>query len=596
MSTGQFFKAAKGPYAELFKYLLPYKGRFALGVFFGMLYGLTNGLLLLVIRYTTNKVLPDGNNALMNGDTTSAVALLDVIWICAAIPAIMLIRGLFTYMNAYFMTWTSLRVLSDIRVKLFARLMNQSLDFFGKRKSGDMIQTVFNQTRMAQMALTTVASDAVKQPFAILTSLAVLFHINWQFTILALFVFPLCIFPVIAVGKKVRKAGGKEEEEAGMLMVVMQEAFAGFRVVKSHGREDYEIKRFTSANDKMMGFILRWRKALEAVGPAVEAVASIGIAAALVFVYYNDLSAGDFIALNGGFVMLYPPFKSLSRIHILLQKCLSATSKVFELMHQDLDIADAENAPPLKNVKGQITFDKLSFHYKEGIPAVQDIDFTIEAGKSYALVGPSGAGKTTLFSLLMRFYDPKEGRILIDGQDIKEVQQATLRDHVGIVNQDTFLFHDTIYNNILYGDPNATREQVEEAARRAHAHDYILEQDKGYDTIIGDKGGALSGGQQQRLSIARAILRDAPILLLDEAMSALDTESEQKIKEALDTLSKGKTTIAIAHRLSTILNADQIVVMENGRVQDQGSHKELLERSPLYQRLYNLQFRAGEYS
>lgn len=600
MSTGEFLKASQAPYRKLISYLKPYRGRFSIGILFGALFGTTNLLLLLTIRFAADKVFPGANDpgatltaaektALLTGDGPSAVALTEIIWFCAAIPLIMALRGLFSYLNSYCMTWVSLRVLSDIRIQLFSKLMNQSLEFFGKKKSGELIQTVFNQTRMAQQALTTVASDIVKQPISIISALIALFIIDWKFTLIAFAVFPLCIVPVLIVGKRVRKAGGKEEEEAGMLMVVMQEAFAGIRVVKSHGREDYEIERFTSANQKMMVFIMRWRKALEAVGPAVEAVASLGIAAALVYVWLYDLSPGKFIALNGGFVMLYPPFKSLSRLHILLQKCLAATTKVFELMERPLDIPNKDNAVALTNCKGDIKFENVTFKYKKN-PAVNQVSLHIPPGQTYALVGPSGAGKSTMLALLLRFYDPQNGAITVDGHDLRDLQQISLRDQIGIVNQDTFLFHDTIYNNILYGQPTASKAQVIEAAKRAHAHGFIEEQDGGYNTVIGDKGCNLSGGQQQRLSIARAILRDAPILLLDEAMSALDTESEQKIKDALDTLAEGKTVIAIAHRLSTILNADKIVVMEEGAIADIGTHGELISRSELYQRLYNLQF------
>lgn len=600
MSTGAFLKASQGPYRKLISYLKPYRGRFSIGILFGALFGATNLLLLLTIRFAADKVFPGADDpgatltaadksAMLTGDAPSAVALNEIVWFCAAIPLVMALRGLFSYLNSYCMAWVSLRVLSDIRIQLFSKLMNQSLGFFGKKKSGELIQTVFNQTRMAQQALTTVASDVIKQPISIISALTALFIIDWKFTLIAFAIFPLCILPVLVVGKRVRKAGGKEEEEAGMLMVVMQEAFAGIRVVKSHGRENYEIDRFTSANQKMMVSIMRWRKALEAVGPAVEAVASLGIAAALVYVWLFDLSPGKFIALNGGFVMLYPPFKTLSRLHILLQKCIVATTKVFELMERPLDIPDRDDAVELTASKGDIKFDNVTFKYKKN-PAVNHVSLHVPTGQTYALVGPSGAGKSTMLALLLRFYDPQQGVISVDGHDLRDLFQISLRDQIGIVNQDTFLFHDTIYNNILYGQPNASKAEVIEAAKRAHAHGFIEEQDKGYDTVIGDKGCNLSGGQQQRLSIARAILRDAPILLLDEAMSALDTESEQKIKDALDTLAEGKTVIAIAHRLSTILNADKIVVMEEGTIADIGTHEELISRSDLYQRLYNLQF------
>jgi subfamily B ATP-binding cassette protein MsbA len=336
---------------------------------------------------------------------------------------------------------------------------------------------------------------------------------------------------------------------------------------------------------------MRWRKAMEMVGPMVESVASLGVAAALVYVAIRpDLGAAHFIALNAGFVMMYPPAKSLSRIHILMQKCLAATTKVFDLMERVPSIMDAPDAVEISEPIGDIKFRKVSFAYGKHEDAVSEIDLVIPEGKTFAFVGESGAGKSTLFSLMMRFYDPREGSISIGGTDIRKIKQPSLRDNLGIVNQDVFLFHDTIYENIRYGMLDATREQIEEAAKQAHAHEFIIQQEGGYDTMIGDKGCTLSGGQQQRLSIARAILRNAPVLLLDEAFSALDSESEKKVQEAVDVLSSGKTVIAIAHRLSTVLKADQIVVMDKGRIVDIGPHSELLENSEIYRRLYNMQF------
>jgi len=616
MSTSEFTRAAIGPYRRLASYLNPYRTRFILGIVFGALYGIVNGGMVWVIKFVTEQVfaardageefktiaekLPQDAETLgAVGKVSDAIAASSgdvglsgaILMVAALVPVIMVLRGLCGYLNSYCMLWVSTRVLSDIRTQLFGKMMNQSLDFYNKQKGGELIQTVFNQTRMAQQALTTIASDMVKQPISILSALAVLFFIDWQFTLVALVLFPLCIVPVSIVGRKVRKAGGKEEEEAGMLMVVMQEAFAGIRVVKSHGREAHELQKFTTANNNMMKLIMRWRKAMEMVGPMVESVASLGVAAALVYVAMRpDLGAAHFIALNAGFVMMYPPAKSLSRIHILMQKCLAATTKVFELMERVPSIQDAPDSIEIREPVGDIRFDGVSFAYGKHDDAVTDINLHIPEGKTFAFVGESGAGKSTLFSMLLRFYDPREGTISVGGTDIRKIKQPSLRDNIGIVNQDVFLFHDSIYENIRYGMLDATREQIEEAARQAHAHEFIIQQENGYDTVIGDKGCTLSGGQQQRLSIARAILRDAPVLLLDEAFSALDSESEKKVQEAVDVLSSGKTVIAIAHRLSTVLKADQIVVMDKGRIVDTGHHAELLETSSIYRKLYNMQF------
>lgn len=606
MSPVDFLRAAAVPYKRLFSYLKPYKGRFGLGILFGALFGALNGMMIVTIQFVAAIIFPQSPEALQTfldrvpeqlrglvQVSDSEPTFLTVMFAVSAVPLVMALRGLFGYLNSYCMIWVGMRVLGDIRTQLFRDIMGQSLSFFGRQKSGNLIQTVFNQTRMAQGALTQVASDLIKQPVSILSALAALLFIDARFTLVALVLFPACIVPVVIIGKKVRASGGREEEEAGMVMVVMQEAFAGIRVVKSHAREEFEKERFNSANAAMLRFMMRWQKSMEIVGPIVETVASVGVALALLYAWKLGQGANSFLALSAGLMLLYPPFKSLSRMHVLMQKCLAATTKVFELMDEKPDIRDAPDARPLVLRDGRIELRDVSFAYVEGTNAVEDITLDVPAGRTFALVGQSGAGKSTIMSLLLRFYDPDSGRILFDGQDLRDVTQQSLRDNIGIVNQDVFLFHDTIYNNIRYGRLDATREEIEQAARQAHAHDFILDQAGGYDTVIGDKGCLLSGGQQQRLSIARAILRNAPVLLLDEATSALDSESEQKIQQAIETLARGKTVIAIAHRLSTILRADQIIVMDAGRIVATGTHTELLAASPHYKRLYDLQFGEG---
>lgn len=520
-------------------------------------------------------------------------SLLSIILLCAVIPAIMIVRAVFGWLNSYYLTWVSLRVLDDIRGSLFRRVLGQSMEFFNKQKAGDLLQTILNQTRVAQQALTSVAGEVVKEPISIVSALLVLFLIDWKFTLMSFVLFPLCIIPVAVVGRKVRRAGAEEEEEAGAMSVIMQEAFSGIREVKAYNREEYETSRFTASNQKMLRSMMRWRKALESVGPLVEVVASVGMAGALVYVWSNGMPASEFIALNGGLLMLYPPAKALSRIPLLLQKTLAATTKIFELMDREVRVADAAGAEVLKGAAGAIVFDDVTFFYKKGVPAVRNVKLEIAPQQTVALVGRSGAGKSTLFSLLLRFYDPHAGRILLDGRDIREVTQESLREQISVVSQEVFLFHDTIYENIRYGRLDATREEIIEAARRAHAHEFILEQAKGYETVIGDSGRLLSGGQRQRISIARAILRNTPVLLLDEATSALDAESERHIQEAIRDLSEGKTVLAIAHRLSTVIKSDLIVVMEEGAVLDAGTHDELLVTSPVYRKLYSMQFEGG---
>jgi len=506
----------------------------------------------------------------------------------------MVARGVCSYLNSYCMAWVSFRVLRDIRTQLFGHLLSQSLDFFNKAKAGRLISRVVNDTRMAQNALTSISGDLVKDPIAVITGVVVLVAMDWKFSLTTLVLFPICIVPVVFFGKKVRHAGRAEENEAGTMAVILQESFAGVRVIKSFAREDYQTGQFAKSSDTQCRNSMRVRKSIEIVQPLIESVSAFGVVLAILYVYFFDISVAKFVALCAGIFLLYNPIKSLSRIPLLMQKCMTSATAIFTLLATKATVMDAPDAETLSHCEGRISLQGVTFSYKPETKAVDAATLEVPAGKQFALVGPSGAGKTTVLSLLLRFYDPQEGAILVDGKDIRSITQRSLRENIGVVSQETFLFHDTIYENIRYGRLDATEAEIIEAAKLAYAHDFIVDQAEGYHTIVGDKGCLLSGGQQQRLAIARALLKNAPILLLDEATSALDSESEQMIQAALERLSKGRTVIAIAHRLSTVLKSDKIVVMERGRVVDVGPHAELLVRSPIYRRLYELQFQSPE--
>jgi subfamily B ATP-binding cassette protein MsbA len=588
------------PYVTLSGYMKPYRTRFILGLLCGVAAGMLNGVFPLVIKLVGERIFP-------SGQMPSAYKVLEpvtgqdsgpgiegVLWITLLIPMAMVARGVFSFLNGYYMAWVSFRVLQDLRTQLFRHLISQSLEFFNKAKSGKLISRVLNDTRMAQNALTSIAGNIVKDPIAVIVGVGVLVAMDWRFSLTTLVLFPICIVPVMIFGKKVRKAGKAEENEAGAMAVILQESFAGVRVIKSFAREDYQINQFEKSSEIQCQNSMKVRRSSDIVQPLIESVSAFGVVLALLYVYYFNISFMKFIALCSGIFLLYNPLKSLSRIPMLMQKCLASTTNVFDLMQLKPAIQDASDASVLTECRGAITFRNVSFSYGQGAKALQNVNLEIEPGKQYALVGASGAGKTTMLSLILRFYDPQTGVIELDGRDLRAITQQSLREHVGIVTQDTFLFHDTIYENIRYGRLDANEAEIQAAAKLAYAHDFILAQPEGYDTIVGDKGCLLSGGQQQRLAIARALLKNAPVLLLDEATSALDSESERMIQAALERLTHGRTVIAIAHRLSTILKSDSIVVMAHGRIVDIGPHAALLEKSRLYRKLYQLQFHQEE--
>jgi subfamily B ATP-binding cassette protein MsbA len=514
-----------------------------------------------------------------------------IVLICLAIPAVMTLRSLCSYGNTYCMQWVSNKVVTDIRAQLFNKMVRHSMDFFNKMRSGFLMSRITNDTRAMQMALTSVSSDLFKQPVAVLGGIAVLLLMDWKFTIVALILFPTCLLPLRVYGRRARKAVQGQYEGMGEMVVTMQETFAGIRVIKSFARETHQEKAFKRSNQLQFSQMMRLIRSMEAIGPVVETIAAVGIGLALVYVYAANLSAGRFLGLIAGIFILYDPIKTLSKIHIVMQQSIAATTAIFSLLDSKPTVQDAPNAVVLSSSGGQIHFENVTFRYANtATDAISNLTLHIEPGKTHALVGVSGAGKSTILSLILRLYDPTSGAVKIDGRDLRSVTQKSLREQMGLVTQETFLFHDTIFNNIQFGRLEATPEEIYEAATAAYAHDFIMAQPKGYETVIGDKGCLLSGGQQQRLAIARAILKNAPILLLDEATSSLDSESEQQIQNALAKLAAGRTVIAIAHRLSTILSADQIIVMDCGRIKEIGTHAELLEKSGYYRRLYDHQF------
>jgi ATP-binding cassette, subfamily B, bacterial MsbA len=595
-SLWQTLRAASGSYRRLYAYVKPYKGRFIVGLALGLAYGGVNSLFPIAIARVTSTIFQGAApNPIAVGSNLHALdtgpKINSIILICLAIPAIMMVRSLCSYGSTYCMQWVSNKVVSDIRSQLFSKMLHNSMDFFNKARSGFLMSVITNNTRVMQMALSTVGSDVFKQPITIVGAISVLMVMDWKFTLVTLILFPTCLLPLRVYGRRAKKAVQDEQEGMAEMVVTMQETFAGIRVIKSFAREAHQEKEFKRSNQMQFSQMMRIIRSLEAVGPLVETIAAIGVGIALLYVYAANLSVGRFFGLISGIFILYDPIKTLSRIHLVMQRSIAATTSIFSLLDSDPTVQDAPNAVALSSSQGRIDFEDVTFRYANtGTDAISNLTLHMESGKTYALVGASGAGKSTILSLILRLYDPTSGAVKIDGRDLRSVTQKSLRERIGLVTQETFLFHDTIFSNIQFGRLDATPEEVREAARAAYAHDFIMAQPKGYQTVIGDKGCLLSGGQQQRLAIARAVLKNAPILLLDEATSSLDSESEKQIQTALAELATGRTVIAIAHRLSTVLSADQIIVMDGGRIKEIGTHAELLEKSGYYRRLYDHQF------
>ena len=601
----RFLPESWGPFRELVSYLGPYKKRIALGLLAGVGFAAVNSAMLLLIRRIGDTAFQGkfSQADIIKGAAVGQGPKIDAfLWMALLIPGVMILRSLLSYANVYCLTWVSLKALRDMRRRVFGHLMGQSLDFFNKSQSGRLLSRVLNDTMVAQQSLVTIVGDLVKQPLTALGAIIALLYIDWRFTLFSLVLFPTCLVPVIIYGRRVRKASRAMQNEAGVMAVILQESFAGVRVIKSFSREGLRKRLFDSSSEEQFRSSMSASKSGAVVQPMIETVSAFGVSLALFYVYFAHLSVGSFIALLGGMFLLYDPIKNISKIHVTIQNCLGAATSILDLLATRPTIHDLPGAKVLGSVEGHLTLENVSFSYGSGDSesngisgneldyAVSDVSLQILPGQKVALVGASGAGKSTFLSLLLRFYDPQHGRVLIDSMDLRDLTLDSLREQIGIVTQESFLFHDTIYENIRFGRLDASKEEIEEAARLAFAHDFILAQPQGYETIVGDKGCLLSGGQQQRLAIARALLKAAPILLLDEATSALDSESEKMIQSALERLSRGRTVIAIAHRLSTVLGSDMIVVMDQGRIVAAGTHSELLKSCPLYSNLYQLQF------
>ncbi|MFA5339406.1 MAG: ABC transporter ATP-binding protein [Candidatus Omnitrophota bacterium] len=565
---------------------------------------------------TTAAIFPIINNVLRNAPMSvpdkmpqflkdfisysNTVPRLDLfMYIIIGIVAAFFFRGMFTFFQGFLMTDVSTRVLTDLRRSIYDKLLRFSLDFYNKSHTGALVSRIIYDTSIIQNSVTEGLTNLVYQSSQVVVYifmiffLRAVFNISWLLLLLSFVVFPLIMFPIVQIGKKLRKISRQTQEQMGNVTTTLVETIGGMRIVKAFSMEPYERDKFAEQNNGLYKMFMRSAKREKALDWLTEFTA-VGCGCVILWMGGREFIArgvdpAGFIAFIFAIFMLARPLSALGKINSINQKALGAAERIFELLDMEMTVREKPGAAKMDDFRGSIVFDKIDFSYeKEAV--LKGIDLTVKRGEILAIVGPSGSGKSTLVNLIPRFYDPNNGRILIDNNDIKEVTFDSLRGQVGIVTQETILFHDTIKTNIAYGNQAASGEEIINAAKVANAHDFISKLPKGYDTIVGERGYRLSGGERQRIAIARAVLKDEPILILDEATSQLDMESEKLVQDALEKLIKGRTVFVIAHRLSTVKFATKIIVLDKGRIVETGTHEELLRKNGLYKRLYDLQF------
>jgi subfamily B ATP-binding cassette protein MsbA len=516
--------------------------------------------------------------------------------ILVAILAVILFtfKGVFTYATTYMTRWVGLQVVRDLRGDLYARIQNQSLAFFSRHPSGQLISRVMGDVARMQRTIAGDLAEIFRLGSIVCGQVAWLFYLNWRLSGFCLILLPLIIVPVVRFGARLKATSRRSMERTGEAVEIMKEGVRGTRIVQAFGMVGYEIGRFNMALDRILRVEKRGARILSITGPVLEVLGAIG--AALLFAYASSrigsgkLTPGEFGTFAGALVMIFLSLKHLAKINNEVQQAAAAARRVFEIMDTENPVRDQPDALEMSMFRERIEFRKVSFSYGDA-PALRGVDLEVRRGEVVAIVGSSGAGKTTLVNLLSRFHDVTSGAVLIDGTDVRDVTLRSLREQIGLVTQDVILFDGSVRENIAYGQAGISLEHVVRAARSAHAHSFIESLPNKYDTPLGEEGHRLSLGQRQRLSIARAILKDSPILILDEATSSLDAESEAQVQGALQNLMEGRTVFVIAHRLSTVRSADRIIVLDEGRIVEQGTHESLLTRKGVYARLHALQFR-----
>lgn len=518
--------------------------------------------------------------------------------VAVAIIGVTVIKGISEFFATYFINYVGHSVVRDLRNLLYSRIIEQSVAFFNRNPTGKLMSAVTSDIEKVQNAVSQVSADMLKESFTLVGLLAVVFYLDWRLALVSLLLVPFVVFPSSTIGRYVRTSSRFSQDKMADLNHILQETFSGIRIVKAFGMELFEITKFKAATRRLLRVNLRWVRAHALTSPLMEALGAVVIAGLLLYarteIAHNVQTTGGFFAFLYGLIKMYEPIKRLTGVNNAFQQAIGASEQVFRYLEVRSEVAEKPAAIPLPAFHGEIVFDSVDFDYEDGVPLLRGVNLRIRKGEVVAIVGSSGAGKTTLANLIPRFFDVTRGRIVIDGHDIRDLKLSSLRAQIGMVTQETILFDDTAFNNISYGHAGRSQAQVEGAARAALAHDFIMEMPQGYRTLIGERGQRLSGGQRQRIAIARALLKNPPLLILDEATSELDTESELLVQRALGNLMAGRTVLVIAHRLSTVRRADHIVVLDRGSVSEMGTHEDLVSRGGIYQRLHDLQFVDAE--
>ena len=574
------------PLLRLLRYARPYRGRFFVALIAMLLYAGASTWLLVLFRPIVDKVL-------IRQEAVGRIA-----W---SILLAYFVKGVGSYFSAYLMADVGQHVVRDIRDGLFRHTLGQSAAFFKSRSTGQLLSRLTNDVGQVQQVVSETMADLLRESLAVVGFAGVLFYTDLGLALVCLTGAPLVVYPLVRLGQALRKTTRRSQEHLESMTHVATEAFTGLRIVKAFGAEDREGSRFGLTTRALYRANMKVTAAISMMPPIMELLGGVAMAAALWYgvreIEARRMTAGQFFQCVGALLLMYSPLKKLSRVNANMQQAIAASVRIFELMDTHTEVPDQPGAQRLAPLQHEIEFRDVSFEYEDGKgrTALGGVSFRVGAGQTVAVVGRSGAGKTSLVNLLPRFYDPSDGAILIDGVDIRRISLGSLREQIGMVTQETVLFDDTVANNIAYGRPGAGPDDIEAAARAARAHDFVMAMSLRYQTRIGERGQRLSGGQRQRLAIARAILKNSPILILDEATSSLDSESEALVQDALANLMRNRTSFVIAHRLSTVQRADLIVVLERGRVVEVGRHEDLIRRpNGVYAALYEMQF-AGSH-